>query len=61
MSLIGQTQAPAGNTGGGQSVGTQYVMQQFAFQYQLPGGAFWVAGDLIGTLTQNASRYFLAM
>lgn len=56
---LGQAQAAAGNTGGGQSVGTQYVTQQFNFQYQLPGGAYWVVGDLPPTLAQFASRYFM--
>lgn len=60
MSLNGQAQAPTGNAGGGQSAGAQYVMQQFNFQYQLPGGAYWVAGDFSGTLAQSTSRYFLA-
>lgn len=55
-----QALLPCGFTNGGQARGTQYPIIQLRFQYQMPGGAYYIGGDLTGTVGQVASRYFQA-
>lgn len=57
--LSGQVMIPCGNTAMGQYGESQYFIKRYSFQYQLPGTAYLIGGDLPPTFAQFASRYFM--
>lgn len=51
---------PAGNTTAGQALGSHYIIRGLNFQYQTPGGAYYIGGDFSGKIGQASARYFQA-
>ena len=58
MSLAADTSAQV--LSAAQPIGAQYIVRGLNFQYQLPGGVYYVGGDLSGTVHGVSTRYFMA-